>query len=322
MSQVKNKIIPIALMLFCCYANAQNMSNNSTIQNKIDLKKMPFIGKVDERFQSFNIEMCEVIGDEISAAEFFNEPSHAAHGDAPKGYNGSNFAKEFALFKEFATKAAPNMKIIGPGSTGEGGILPMGLDLSVDELLSPSPKLSFDVFTYHYYGTVSKRCGGTQKPENALSADWLKKTKKGLEFYQNTRDKYVPNAPIWLTETAETACSGNPWAATYIDVFRYLEQLGRLAKKGVQVGMHNTVAQSEYGLLDHDTHNPRPNYWAALLWSKFMGNQVFEGGSSEEGVDIFAHNLKNKSKGKAILLLNTNDKAKSVRFHLAQISTC
>ncbi len=257
------------------------------------------------------LEYTKSIGGEISAAEFFNEPSHASHGDAPKGYNGVNFAQEFSLFKSFVAKAVPTMTILGPGSTGES-ILPSGLDLSVDALLSPSPKPTFDVFTYHYYGTVSKRCGGGQKPESALSAEWLSKTEKGLEFYQKARDTYNPGAPIWLTETAESACGGNPWAATYIDSFRYLEQLGRLAKKGVQVVMHNTLAQSEYALLDADTHNPRPNYWAALLWSKLMGSQVFDGGRLEAGVDLFVHSSKKQPKGKSVLILNTNEKATAV----------
>ncbi|MES2798179.1 MAG: hypothetical protein V4683_19580 [Bacteroidota bacterium] len=258
------------------------------------------------------LDYTQSIGGEIVAAEFFNEPSHASHGDAPKGYNGNDFAKEFEVFKQFAKNEAPNMKIIGPGSTGEGGILPSGLDLSVDQLLSPSPKPTFDVFTYHYYGTVSKRCGGGQNPDKALTAEWLSKTENGYEFYKNARDKYVPNAPIWLTETAETACGGNALAVTYIDTFRYLEQLGRLAKKGVQVVMHNTLTRSEYGLLEHDTHNPRPNYWAAFLWNKLMGNQVFEASSAEAGVDIFVHNLKDKTKGKTVLILNTNKTATSV----------
>ena len=252
------------------------------------------------------LDYTKTIGGEINAAEFFNEPSHASHGDAPKSYNGVNFAQEFALFKSFAATAAPNMTILGPGSTGES-ILPSGLDLSVDALLSPSPKPTFDVFTYHYYGTVSQRCRGGQKPESALSAEWLSKTEKGLEFYQHARDNYNPGAPIWLTETAESACGGNPWAATFIDSFRYLEQLGRLAKKGVQVVMHNTLAQSEYALLDDDTHNPRPNYWAALLWSKLMGSQVFDGGSLEPGVDLFVHSSKKQPGGKSVLILNTNE---------------
>jgi hypothetical protein len=252
------------------------------------------------------LDYTQSIGGEIVAAEFFNEPSHASHGDAPKGYNGNDFAKEFAVFNSFAKEAATNMKIIGPGSTGEGGILPLGLDLSIDQLLSPNPKPSFDVFTYHYYGTVSKRCGGGQNTEKALTAEWLSKTEKGYKFYKNARDKYVPNAPIWLTETAETACGGNTLAVTYIDTFRYLEQLGRLAQKGVQVVMHNTLTRSEYGLLEHDTHNPRPNYWAAFLWNKLMGNQVYEAGSLEAGVDIFVHNLKGNNTGKTVLILNTN----------------
>lgn len=257
------------------------------------------------------LDYTQSIGGEIAAAEMFNEPSHAGHGDAPKGYNGEAYANDFSIFKEFAKKEYPNLKILGPGSTGEGGIIP-SQDIFVDKILSASPKPIFDVFTYHYYGTVSKRCGGSQTPEKALSAEWLSKTEKGLEFYQNARDKYMPNVPIWNTETAESACGGNPLAATYIDTFRYLEQMGRLAKKGVQVVMHNTLARSEYALLDHDTHNPRPNYWAALLWGKLMGTEVYEAENLSLGVDVFVHNLKGKTKGKTVLILNTTDKETNI----------
>lgn len=254
------------------------------------------------------LEYTQSIGGEIAAAEMFNEPSHAGHGDAPKGYNGEAYANDFSIFKDFAKKEYPNLQILGPGSTGEGGIIP-SQDIFVDKILSASPKPIFDVFTYHYYGTVSKRCGGSQTPEKALSAEWLSKTEKGLAFYQNARDKYMPNVPIWNTETAESACGGNPLATTYLDTFRYVEQLGRLAKKGVQVVMHNTLARSEYALLDQDTHNPRPNYWAALLWNKLMGSEVYDAPNLEAGVDVFVHNLKSKKKGKTVLIVNANDKA-------------
>lgn len=247
------------------------------------------------------------VGGVIATAEMFNEPSHAGHGDAPKGYNGQSFAKDFALFNKFIRTAAPEIKIMGPGSTGEGGILPAGLEVTTESMLSAEPNPKFDIFSYHYYGTVSKRCMGGQKPENALSSGWLSKTEMGLKYYEGLRDKYNSGAPIWLTETAEAACGGNPWAATYLDTFRYLEQLGRLAKKGVQVVMHNTLARSEYALLDSDTHNPRPNYWAALLWNRLMGTKVYDAGAVTEGVDIFAHSLKNNSKGTAVLIVNTKD---------------
>jgi hypothetical protein len=255
------------------------------------------------------------IGGEIYAAEMFNEPSHASHGGAPAGYDAAQYAEDFSAFEAFVSQAAPAMKIMGPGSTGEGGIIP-GIDstMTTDKILSASPAPEFDIFSYHYYGGVSKRCMGQLTPENALSKEWLSKTEEGLAYYEEARDQYLPDAPIWLTETAEAACGGNPWAATYVDSFRYLEQLGRLAKKGVQVVMHNTLAASEYALLEQDTHDPRPNYWAALLWSKFMGQQVYDAEVLVDGPDLFVHNLKNASDGYAVLVVNPKDDETS--FHI------
>lgn len=252
------------------------------------------------------------IGGEIAGAEMFNEPSHASHGGAPENYNSVDYARDFVAFKNFVAEAAPEMKILGPGSTGEGGIIPGDEGMSTDEILTAEKAPEFDVFTYHFYGGVSQRCRGGLTPENALSSDWLSRTELGLKYYEEARDKYLPDAPIWLTETAEAACGGDPWAATYLDTFRYLEQLGRLAKKGVQVVMHNTLAVSEYALLDQQTLDPRPNYWAALLWGKLMGTEVFESDLNVAGVDVFIHNLKGSSNGFGVLLVNPNDVESSV----------
>jgi hypothetical protein len=46
------------------------------------------------------------------------------------------------------------------------------------------------------------------------------------------RDTFESGKPIWLTETADAACGGNPWASTFLDSFRYLDQLGRMSKRG------------------------------------------------------------------------------------------
>lgn len=259
------------------------------------------------------------IGGSFAAAEFFNEPTYAAYGGAPKGYDATTFAKDFSRFRSFADSSLPDMIILGPGSTGEGGILPpsrMAI-LETEDLLSANPKPIFDVFSYHYYGGASKRCApagvpGSISPDEALSEQWLTKTVKGYNFYKGLRDKYLAGKPIWLTETADAACGGNPWAATFLDCFRYVEQLGRLAKEGVQVVMHNTLSASEYGLLDQDTHTPRPNYWAALLWSRFMGTKVYDAGSSTPGVDMFVHSLKKSTGGRALLIVNTLNTASAV----------
>ena len=69
----------------------------------------------------------------------------------------------------------------------------------------------------------------------------------------------MPGKHFWNTETADAACGGNPWGGTFLDTFRYLDQLGRLARQEVDVVFHNTLAASDYGLLDENTFEPKPN---------------------------------------------------------------
>ena len=71
--------------------------------------------------------------------------------------------------------------------------------------------------------------------------------------------------------------------------------------------MHNTLAASEYALLEQQTHDPRPNYWVALLWNRLMGNKVYEADTLAQGVDVFVHNLKGSSDGLAALIVNTRE---------------
>jgi heparanase 1 len=258
------------------------------------------------------------LGGSIAAAEFFNEPSFAAMGGAPKGYDAAAYGRDFRIFLPFARKAAPEMLILGPGSIGEA--VPMGggvmSALKTEDMLTATGR-GVDAFSYHFYGATSKRCapmGAIQTaPEAALSEDWLSRTDRDEAFYAALRDRFEPGKPLWLTETAETACGGNPWAASFIDSFRYLDQLGRLAKRGVQVVAHNTLAASDYGLIDEATLTPRPNYWAALLWHKFMGTTVLDAGPSPApAVHLYAHCLRDHPGGVALLAINADREASHV----------
>jgi hypothetical protein len=147
---------------------------------------------------------------------------------------------------------------------------------------------------------------GQTTPEAALSEDWLMCTVRDETFYAALRDQFEPGRPMWLTETGETACGGNPWASTFIDSFRYLNQLGVLAKRGVQVVAHNTLAASDYGLIDEATLIPRPNYWSALLWHKLMGTTVLDAGAVAPGVYLYAHCLRDHPGGVAVLAINAD----------------
>ncbi|HWC99042.1 MAG TPA: hypothetical protein VG456_19915 [Candidatus Sulfopaludibacter sp.] len=256
------------------------------------------------------IEFTKSAGGRLAAVEFFNEPSFASLGGLPKGYDAAAYGRDFKLFLPFARKNLPGTLILGPGSLGESKAIVTGIPIlrSEDILKAAGPGL--DVFSYHYYGGASKRCNGTQTAGMALLDEWLSGTERDEAFYAALRDRFEPGKPMWLTETGETGCGGNPWASTFIDSFRYLEQLGRLAKKGVQVVAHNTLAASDYGLLDEDTLEPRPDYWSALLWHKLMGRTVLDSGvPASSKMQVYAHCLSGHPGGVALLAANADRQA-------------
>ena len=152
--------------------------------------------------------------------------------------------------------------------------------------------------------------GNQTTTDAALSEQWLRRTDETLAFYRQLRDEFAPGTPFWNTETADAACGGNPWGGTFLDTFRYLDQLGRLAKQDVRVVLHNTLVASDYGLLNDHTLEPKPNYWGALLWRKLMGTTVLESGLPiQAGQQVYAHCLRGTPGGVALLVINTDTAA-------------
>ena len=71
--------------------------------------------------------------------------------------------------------------------------------------------------------------------------------------------------------------------------------------------MYNTLASSDYGMIDEETYDPRPNYWAALLWNRTMGTRSLDPNNSpSSGMRIYAQCMKNAPGGVAMLILNVD----------------
>ncbi len=241
-------------------------------------------------------------GGRIAAAEFINEPNLSVTGGAPAGDNAAAYARDFRAFRLLVKENFPEILLLGPGTVGEAA--------SASDMLAASGPGSLDGISYHHYGTLSERCSGTSTPEEALSEEWLARTDRTLAFYRSLRDRFEPGKPIWLTETAEAACGGNRWDASFLDTFRYLDQLGRLAKAGVQVVMHNTLAASNYGLLNERTLAPTPSYWGALLWRLLMGSVVLDPGvPAQAGLHVYGHCQRGTPGGVSLLILNVDRSA-------------
>ena len=262
------------------------------------------------------LDYTRAAGGSIAAAEYMNEPNFPSAGGAPEGYSAVQYGRDAKIFGAFLHKESPETIFLGPGSVGEGvSLMPAGTHmpqiafLHSEDLLEATGPI-FDAFSYHFYGAVSHRCGGKMEIGDALSAEWLDRTDKVEAFYAGLRDRFLPGKAMWLNETGEAACGGDPFAAQFADTFRFLNQLGTLAQKGVQVVMRNTLDASDYGLLSEGTFEPRPDYWAALLWKRLMGPVVLDSsgsaGAADLGVRIYAQCMNGTRGGVTVLAINTD----------------
>lgn len=251
----------------------------------------------------------------IAAAEFMNEPNVLPMTPPAKEYGAAEFGRDQDAFFHFLRENYPEVLLIGSCScadTFDGGNMEIANALQViptEELLSHC-KENMDVFSYHCYAGLSERgasVGGHWDPEDALSEPYLAVASTAAKNYSTIRDKYCPGAEMWVTESADAGLGGNTWGSTYMDVIRYADELGSFATVTDGVIFHNTLASSDYGLLDHATHLPRPIYWLVYLWNQVMGTEVYDSGEEvREGAHVYVHSRKDGKAGYAYVVINNS----------------
>ena len=256
----------------------------------------------------------------ISAAEFTNEPNLIALSGLPKGYTAADHARDHDLFGAWLKENYPECLFVGPCTVGDinlfgavegaGGGMAAGFEIVTTEQLLGDYRNPCDVFSYHYYNGVSERgaaMGGHWPYEACLSEMYLAVAANCARQYVAHRDKYVPGGQMWVTESGDAGCGGNTWASTYADVPRTLNELGEFSTVTDGVIFHNTLASSDYGFLKHGTFEPRPNYFAVLLWNRLMGKTCYASGEAvREGAHVYAHSRKDGKPGYVYLVINNS----------------
>ena len=257
----------------------------------------------------------------IAAAEFTNEPNLIAVSGLPAGYTPADHARDHDLFGAWLKENYPECLFVGPctvgdiemfgkGNEGAGGGLAAGYEMVSTEAMLGDYKSPMDVFSYHYYNGVSERgaaMGGHWSYETILSEFYLSIAAHCARQYAPKRDRYVPGGQMWVTESGDAGCGGNTWASTYADVPRTLNELGEFSTVTSGVIFHNTLASSDYGFLKHGTFEPRPNYFAVLLWNRLMGKTCYATGEEiREGAHVYCHSRKDGKEGCVYPVINNS----------------
>ena len=248
------------------------------------------------------------VGGDIYAAELFNEPNMEGHSDRLGNYTAQDFAKDYAVFRVFITKADPRIKLVGPSDVETGGGSMAGLP-DTAAYLNAEPKPKFDIISYHFYPAIAERCAGVDSPrgikaENALSEAYLARQDAPFQNRKALRDRLAPGAPIWNTETGGAACGGTRWQTSFLDTFRFIDTQARLAKQGMDAIFTHAILSGSNGVIDEKTFMPNADYWAALLWRKFVGTQVLDAGPIKPGLHLYAHCLRGRPGGVTLMALN------------------
>lgn len=263
-------------------------------------------------------------GHPIDAVEFTNEPNMMEGSGFPKGYGAEQFRRDQDIFHKWVRENYPETLVVGPCTTdsnamagernkrGAGaGIGDVVKSCSTDELMKGCTE-KIDVFSYHYYNGISERLASMMPQahwpaEQATTEPYLAMAGCCARVFSKFRDVYCPGGEVWVTESGDAGGGGDTWASTYLDVLRTLNELGEFATVTNGVIFHNTLASSDYGFLQHGTFVPRPNYFAALLWTKLMGTTVYETGETiREGAHVFAHSRKDGKDGVCYLIINNS----------------
>lgn len=262
-------------------------------------------------------------GVDIDAAEFMNEPNMLSASGAPQGYTAADYVRDSEIFNGWVKANYPDCLLVGPCTLGDGamgktdsksagaGIGAM-MQICTTHDLMRGAKISLDVFSYHYYNGVSERLAammpnGHWSGNEAHTDEYLAVAPANARIYASVRDMYVSGGQMWVTESGDAGGGGDTWASTYLDVLRTLNELGSFSAITDGVIFHNTLASSDYGFLKHGTYEPRPNYFAVLLWNTLMGTTVYDCSNPDtEGAHIYCHSRKDGKAGAVYLVINNS----------------
>ncbi len=228
--------------------------------------------------------------DPVLAWEFGNEVNGYRFVLGTASLTAQTYADDFGRLASIVERVTPGARLVGPASAFWpviGEVSPVLPDF-VTRLGAQLQAVS-----WHYYPQESRRCpahvrlAGPDVMQHAVALDdmghWAHQIASHLA-------DVAPQAESWVSETGNAQCGGEPGVSDRTaGTWWWLDTLGQLAANGQTLVIRQTLSGSNYGLLDDVTLEPRPDYWATLLWKRLMGPTVLKARSSSSTVRAWAH---------------------------------
>ena len=172
-----------------------------------------------------------------------------------------------------------------------------------------------DILTWHFYPAFSRRCPLATRwasPEVWTTQEALDDVGRWAQVYEAARDEHAPGVPLWISESGSAYCGGEPEASTGFSAsFWWLDELGQMARRGQQVVVRQNLSGADYGLINEETLEPNPDYWASVMWQRWMGTRVLDAAEDHDALRAYAH-CAVEGTGGSVLLINPAEEALTV----------
>lgn len=251
-------------------------------------------------------------GDPIAGWSLGNEPNYFAFnygGPAPE-----QLAADYRVFADLVRELHPGALVLGPAAAYWPTV---GEMVPVMEAVLAGAGDVLDVVTWHYYPQQSERCPVTVRPATAAQAltdEFLDEVETHQATVRTLRDRHAPQAAIWLQETGNAQCGGQPGLSDTVRAsFWWVHELGRVARLGSEAVVRWNLSGADYALLREPDLEPNPDWWIDVLWRRLVGSEVLDvnvsraDGGSPALLDVFAHRAPAPGTGITVVAANRSE---------------
>ncbi len=205
--------------------------------------------------------------------------------------SGEDYAADVSTARALVDAVDPDARLAGPSSA----YWPVrGEQNPIMPSFMPEGGAALDIVSWHYYPQQSQRCSLPSRPAELttlLDPENLDEVNLWAQQVEDLAREHAPQAEVWLGESGHAQCGGQPGISDrFVASLWWVDQLGRLARRGHRVSVRQTLSGSDYGLLDEVMLDPRPDYWASVLWKRLMGTKVLAAThDATETLRVYAH---------------------------------
>lgn len=251
----------------------------------------------DARAKNYPVDVWE-LGNELNVFPLLHR-----HWLSPRGYTD-----DVQLARWLVDDITPQARLAGP-AVAFWPLIGEGLPFAKRFMASGGHLL--DVITWHYYPEQSFRCPLATNRAHAgevLRPRELQEVERWAGFIESLTATHAPRAQVWLGETGGAQCGGEPdLSDRFGSSLWWVDELGRMARRGQPVVVRQTLSGGNYGLIDDDSLKPNPDYWASLLWRRLMGGKVLAvSEAAPTAVQSYAHCQREGDGGVAFALVNVH----------------